>query len=429
MISLHAASPPPGPVRLLLALLAAGVSLPAEPSPAAPEAPAAAAVAETAQPPPAAPDAAAEAASLLRLAASLTERAEYPAAEVAYRQVLTQRRFAASQRDALIGLARMYRKQGVLTKAAAIYEKFLKAFPDDARTPEALLELGRTLRAMGAHRLAIARFYSVINSTLKISPSDPDHYQLLARTAQFEIAETHFEAGNYAESGKFFTRLRLLDLAPADRARAHFKAAYAQQLAGDREGAVATLRTYLDEWPGDDHAPEAAYLLATTLRQLGRLEESLAVTHRLLQDARDHATGDPQRWAYWQRRTGNQLANDFFQNGHLAGALGLYESLAKLSADPAWRLPITYQVGLCHEKLHDPPRAEAAYRTVIGSVEALGATAPAELREFARMAAWRLDNLAWQNRTSRQLTAFFATEPARKIHDTPASPPTAPEAL
>ncbi len=69
--------------------------------------------------------------------------------------------------------------------------------------------------------MAINRFYSVLNSTLKLPPDAFDHYQLLAKTAQFEIAETHFETGNFAEAGKFFGRLRLLDLAPVDRARAH----------------------------------------------------------------------------------------------------------------------------------------------------------------------------------------------------------------
>lgn len=409
-------------------LVIAGWPARAEPAPS-PE-PAAPATPAVTAPIPAATDPAAENASLLRLAGSLTDRGEYAAAEVAYRQVLTRPGSAGpDQRDALLGLARLFRRQGSLTRAAAVYAKFLQESADDPRVPEALLELGRTQRAMGAHKLAISRFYSVINSTLKIPESDQEHYQRLARTAQFEIAETHFAAGDFAEAGKFFTRLRLLDLAPADRARAHFKAAYAQQLAGDRESAVATLRAFLDEWPADEQAPEAAYLLATTLRQLGRSDESLAVTHQLLQAAREHSTRDPRRWAYWQRRTGNQLANDFFQTGQIAGALGLYTSLAALSPDPAWRLPVVYQIGLCHEKLLDPPQAEAAYRAVIDGVAALGDTAPGEVRDFARMAAWRLENLHWQHRTSRRLAEFFSTQPARKTHDPAANPPGTPATL
>lgn len=367
------------------------------------------------------------AASLLRLAGSLTDRREFAAAEVAYRQVLTQGQFTDfDHRDALIGLGRMYRLQGVTTKAAAIYEKFLKEFPDDHRVPEVLLDLGRTLRAMGAHRLAIARFYSVINSTLKISPAEPDHYQLLARTAQFEIAETHYEAGNFTEAGKFFVRLRLLDLAPADRARAHFKAAYSQKLAGDLETSVLTLQSFLEQWPDDENSPEAAYLLATTLRQLNRLNESLAVTRELLESVKSRSRQNPQLWAYWQRRTGNQLANDFFQNGQIMSALGLYQGLASLSNDPAWLLPVTYQIALCHEKLHFIPSAEEAYQKVIDGIEALGESAPAHLKEFGRMASWRLENLAWFDRTNRQLATFFSTETPAKRHDTIGSTAAAP---
>src|SRR2546430_988213 len=124
----------------------------------------------------------------------------------------------------------MHRKQGALTKAAAIYERYIKDYPGDERVPDALLDLGRTLRALGIYKLAITRFYSVLNTTLKLPGEGFERYQVLAKTAQFEIAQTHFEAGDFAEAGKFYTRLRLLDLASSDRARAQFMAAYSLRL-------------------------------------------------------------------------------------------------------------------------------------------------------------------------------------------------------
>src|ERR1017187_3275156 len=245
-------------------------------------------------------DKAAEAKGLLFLGSSLTDRADYTAAEIAYRQILSTGDFKqADQKDALIGIARMYRLSGNLTKSASIYEKFLKEFPDEGRVPDVLLDLGRILRAMGAYKLAINRFYSVIDSTLKLQSENFDHYQLLAKTAQFEIAETHFESGNYVEAGKFFGRLRLLDLAPTDRARAHFKSACALHLAGDLEGAVTTLRAYLEQWPQDENVPEARYLLATALLQLKRPDESLAATLSLLRGEESNSAAEPKRWAYW----------------------------------------------------------------------------------------------------------------------------------
>ena len=388
-------------------------------------------------------DKAAEAKGLLFLGASLTERSDYAAAEIAYRQILSSREFKVpDQKDALIGIAKMYRRSGSLTKSAAIYEKYLKEFPDDGRVPDVLLDLGRVLRTMGAYRLAINRFYSVIDSTLKLQSENFDHYQLLAKTAQFEIAETHFASGNYVEAGKFFGRLRLLDLAPADRARAHFKSAYALQLAGDIEGAVTTLRAYLEQWPKDENVPEARYLLATALLQLKRPDESLAATMSLLRGEEANSAADPKRWSYWQRRTGNQLANEFFQNGDTTNALAIYRSLAALSPDPAWRLPLNYQIGLCYERLRMVDQAQASYQTIVDAAAQpapakAAAAAPLELNELARMASWRMEHLDWNERTEHQLTAFFSTgsTPGEKLptlttaHDTPASPAAAPRAV
>jgi len=384
---------------------------------------------------PTAPAISAEARGLLKLGTNLTERADYPAAEIAYRQILYSGTFTKpEQQEALIGMARCYRKQGTYTKAAAIYEKYLKEFPEDGRVPDVLLDLGRTLRAMGAYKLAIARFYSVLNSTLKLPADAFDHYQLLAKTAQFEIAETHFESGNYADAGKFFSRLRLLDLAPADRARAHFKSAYALQLAGDTDAAIATLRTYLEQWPHDENVPEARFLLATTLRKIGRSDEALAETFALLRGEKTQSEADPKRWAYWQRRTGNQLANEFFHAGDTPHALAIYQGLAALSNEPGWQLPVLYQVALCQEQLRAIDRARETYQNIVSTVAKAG-NSSAELNELAKMAAWRITNMTWQDQADRKLNSAFSTTtgqtppPTATSHDALGSATAAPATL
>ncbi len=356
--------------------------------------------------------------SLLKLGASLSERNDYEAAAIAYHQVLKSVAASTEQtQNALLGLARMHRKEGSLTKATALYERFLKDYPGDARAPEALLDLGRTLRSMGAHRLAISRFYSVINSTLKLPTEGFNHYQQLAKTAQYEIAETHFQSGNFVEANRFFSRLRLLDLAPEDRARAHFKAAYAQHLGGDLEGAITTLRAYLEQWPDDENVPEARHLMALDLRALNRTQEAFAVTLDLLRAEKSRVDSDPKRWAYWQRRTGNQLANEFFQKGDPLNALTLYAALAALSDEPSWNLPVSYQLALCHERLGMTDRASATYQRIEAAIDP--ATMP-NLAELARMAAWRRTHLDWKGNLGQQMTTFFETEPS---NERPASTP------
>ena len=360
----------------------------------------------------------------LNLGASMTERGDYAAAEIAYRQVLAAAGTdLAATKAALLGLAHMHRKQGALTKAAAIYQKYLQEYPGDDHTPDVLLDLGRILRSMGAYKSAISDFYSVINSTLKLPAKGFDHYQQLAKTAQFEIAETHFVAGDFAEAGRFFSRLRLLDLAPADQARAHFMTACSQQLQGDCEGAVTTLRSYLEQWPDDENVPEARHLLALSLRQLNRPQEAFTATLELLRTEKSRIKTDPKRWAYWQRLTGNQLANDFFENGDILNAQAIYTGLAALSDDPTWRLPVSYQIALCDERLGAINRARTAYQAIMDATQA---EPSANLAELGRMAAWRLGHLDWHDTVDHQLAAIFVTttgRPPADVHSKPAPTP------
>lgn len=342
---------------------------------------------------------------LLNLGPRLTDRADYASAEIAFRQVLNAPDVPeADVKTALLGLARMHRKQGEFTKASAIYERYLQDYPGDERTPDALLELGRTLRDLGVYKLAIARFYNVMNSTLKLPAEGFDRYQVLAKTAQFEIAETHFLAGDFAEANKFYGRLRLLDLAPVDRARAHFKSAHALRLQNDLDGCVRTLRAFIDQWPDDENIPEARYMLAVTLREQKRPQEAFLATLDLLRTEKARVAADPKRWAYWQRRTGNQLANDFFDSGDTLNAHAIYAGLLDLATEPSWRLPVMYQLALCYERLGITDRARSSYQAIISSS---GDTPPPDLAELTRMAAWRLEHLDWRDRVGAQISKIF----------------------
>ncbi|HZZ20938.1 MAG TPA: tetratricopeptide repeat protein [Opitutaceae bacterium] len=353
----------------------------------------------------------------INLGSHMTDRSDFEGAEIAYRQVLNSRDASpAAIKAALLGLAHMHRKKGELTKAVAIYEKYLKDYPGDDLAPDALLDLGRSLREMGAYTTAIARFYSVINSTLKLPPGGFMHYQQLAKTAQFEIAETHFQAGEYAEAGKFFSRLRLLDLAPPDRAHAHFMAAYSLYLQKNMEATVNMLNSFLDQWPDDENVPEARYMLATSLRAMKRPQEAFAATLQLLQAEKSRVEANPKRWSYWQRRTGNQLANDFFEDGDIMNAEAIYAGLAAISDDPAWQLPVTYQLALCDERLGNTDKARLSYEKVVDSVKGDAQTSFLELK---RLAAWRLGELDWRESVSHKVSALMDTQTGHLVSQPP----------
>ena len=378
-----------------------------------------------------------EIASLLRIGQSKIEQGDYVSSELAFRQVLAEKATPEQDHVALMGLARTYRKKTEFTKAAAVYETLIKQIPDDPLLPIVYLELGRTLRALGAFKPAIVRFYNVINSTLKLPENNADNYRQLARTAQFEIAETYFQSGDYEQANRFFSRLKLLDLAPEDRARAHFKSIYALTLNGDHEKAVNGFRAYLDQNPNDENVPEARYLLSCSLRQLGRYNESLAVALELLRAEKKFVQSDPKRWTYWQRKTGNQLANQFYEQGDFGSALVIYQNLANLSPEPVWRLPVVYQIGLCSERLRMFDRARECYQSIVDNAKASTGDGPRrqELIDLYEMADWRLKHLVWEQTTDHQLASVFTSKndipsalPAN-AHDSNGSSPTPPVAV
>jgi tetratricopeptide (TPR) repeat protein len=317
----------------------------------------------------------------------------------------------------------VYRLEGASTRAVACYEKFLKTFPDDPDVPMVYLDLGRTLRTLGTFRLALSSFYNVINSTMKLPTEGFEQYRTLAKTAQFEIAETHFQEGEFEEASKFFSRLQLLDLAPADRTRAQFKAAYALVLAKNYATAVVSLRAFLDQNPEDENVPETRYLLSVSLQRLGRDQEAFDTAIALLKAEKTRESPDSRRWVYWQRRTGNQLANEFYNQGNFWSALVIYEAVAALSEkESAWRLPALYQSGLCYERLRQYDRAREDYQKVVEACAAPSGKDQLEagLDDVSRMASWRLQQLTWMEKLDLQATVLFHAA-ASTAHDAPES--------
>lgn len=354
-------------------------------------------------------------ASLLRIGHAKHAKGDYATAEMSYFQVLAEQAKPEQDREALLGIARNFRKSGQFTKAGASYERFIKEYPGDSELPLIFLELGRTLRALGAHQQAISRFYNVLNTTLKLPDKGAEYYRQLVRTAQYEIAETYFQVGDYVQANRYFSKLKLLDLAPEDRARAHFKSALALALSGEDEKVVLSLRTYLDLHSENENAPEAQYLLSVSLRKLNRIPESLQATLALLKVESSRTENDPKRLQYWQRKTGNQLANEFYERGEIESALQLYSRLAQLSIEPAWTLSATYQMGLCYERMRHFDRARECYTTIVDTTKITKTDGPirADLTDIAEMASWRLGQLDWQITTENQISSIFAPGASR----------------
>ena len=99
--------------------------------------------------------------------------------------------------------------------------KFLEGLKRGAPTiPETHIRLGKIYRALGAHRMALNKFYDAINATLTLPRNEA--FEIAARRkgekfqtrmdaesnqAMFEIAKTFMDSEDYDNAIKFFDRL------------------------------------------------------------------------------------------------------------------------------------------------------------------------------------------------------------------------------
>lgn len=318
------------------------------------------------------------------------------------------------KRSLLLDLANLYDENQEPLKVAAVLERFRQGFPGDRLTPQVLLKLGLIYRESGTYDQATQRFFQVLNSTLQAPPEDMEENRRLAMKARLEIAATYDMQGKFAEAEKYFSRVQLFDLDPEDRERVQFRSA---QLVSDSKAWLAAekqLGAFLEQYPSSVHVPEARYLRAKALNELNRKDEAVQEVLAILTNEYVPDTELARQAAYWGRRTGNEFANQLYEQGDFLGALSIYQALARANDDPAWRWPAIYQVGLCFERLRLPVRAHEAYELIV-SPEGVGASEKKlsdTLAALQSMARWRLEHLVWVEDFSERLQALSAEKKA-----------------
>jgi len=311
------------------------------------------------------------------------------------------------KRDAMLRMGRQLEEQQKQpAKAAVVYEQFLKHFPNDPEAPETLLRLGRIYRGSGAFASALNKFYSVLYSSLQVKTGED--YTDSSLRAKMEIAHTHFAAGEFKEAAQLYSRIKLVKMSPEEASEVAFRLAYISFLAGEYANALTKSQEFLDIYPASPLAPEAQYLHIQALKKLGRTTEAMNETIKLLQAGREFGKKQPAVWAYWQRKTGNEIANELYESGDAFGALTVYQKLAALNDAPDWRGPTIYQIGLCYERLRHLDRAREAYRYILDKIPATqptqgDAVVGENLATIRDMAEWRLEHLDWLEQTEKDL--------------------------
>lgn len=300
------------------------------------------------------------------------------------------------KRPALFELALVAQQEGQLGRAQQIFSQYVKRYHDDPAVPEILLRQGILYREMGVGALALSKFYAVLSSALSLRLDQFEYYQRLVLLAQTEIAETYFNRGQFAEAAEFYARLLRLESPELNKERMHYR--YLKSLAQlqQHETLVVQAQEYLQKFAGSADEAEVRFLLASSLKHLGRNREALQQVLALLEKQRRQAAKNPQNWAYWQQRTGNELANQLYQEGDYLNALEIYLSLLNLDPSPRWQGPVLYQIGLVYEHMKQPERARDYYQQVLALSAKLSDTPSPGLKALIEMAQWRIQFLQWR---------------------------------
>lgn len=310
------------------------------------------------------------------------------------------------RKAALVEVAEVYAAKGDAVKTAAIYERLCKELANDADYTGWLLRLGVVYREAGAYKMAVSRFYGVIQMSMKAGSSNFEKYQALTRQAQREIANTYFISGDFAQAQKFYNMALRTDLPKEDRALATYRAAHCIFMQNDMAGAIQAFERFLKDYSRHTLGAEARYMLAAAYKAQNRPMDAYDTVLELLKDAKAKEGADPKKWAFWQKKAGNEFANDFYQRGDFVNAVTIYQSLAAIESTPEWQWPVVYQMALCFERLRLEPRALEAYKYILSEAdkpEIKLKKLPMSIENVVEMARFRAEHLGWNEAVHAQL--------------------------
>jgi tetratricopeptide (TPR) repeat protein len=311
------------------------------------------------------------------------------------------------KRQALFELALVSQDDNQLVKAQQIFAQYLNRYQDDPSAPEVLLRQGLLYRQMGVNTLAVSKFYAVMSTALKLKLDNMEYYKKLVLQAQVEIADTYYLEGKYLEGADFFGRLLKSDSPGLDKPQIQFKLIRSLSCLTNHAETIAKAQVFLDLYPDSLDVPEVRFLLASTLKKVGRNQDSMKQVLLLLQSQEENVKKNPEAWIYWQQRAGNEIANQLYKEGDYLNSLEIYLNLANLNKSIVWQLPVWYQTGLVYEQLQQWKKATDIYDRILGRQKELtDANSSPSLLSLFEMAKWRKDYIAWMEKSKTTNLTF-----------------------
>jgi tetratricopeptide (TPR) repeat protein len=315
------------------------------------------------------------------------------------------------KRQALFELALVSQDDDQPLKAQQIFAQYLSRYPEDPSAPEVLLRQGLLYRQMGVTTLAISKFYAVMSTALKLKLDNMDYYKKLVLQAQVEIADTYYMEGKFLEASDFFARLLKTDAVGLNKSQIQFKLIRSLSCLTNYTETIAKAQVFLDVCPNSSDVPEVRFLLASSLKQVGRNRDSMKQVLLLLQSQEENVRKNPETWIYWQQRAGNEIANQLYKEGDYLNALEIYRNLADLNKAPVWQLPVWYQTALVYEQLQQWQKATEMYQRILdGQKELTDADSSPSLLSLFEMAKWRKDYIAWMEKSKATNLTFRHAE-------------------
>ena len=159
-------------------------------------------------------------------------------------------------------------------------------------------------------------------------------------------------------------------------------------------------------------------MLATAYKTEGRPQDAYDSVIDLLRDAKGKSEENPKAWAFWQKKAGNEFANDYYQRGEFVNAVTIYQARAAIEESPEWRWPVVYQMGLCFERLRIEPRASECYKYIVDEnkrPEFRWRKMPQSVANLVQMAGWRVEQLEWDSVVNTKLRAVAGMDLSRPV--------------
>ena len=353
-----------------------------------------------------------------------------------------------TQRDCLKHLAQFALDSGANAKAQQIYSQLVSRYPLHPDTPSILYRQGVLYRKIGATELALSKFHAVMSTVVSLQVKDISTYRSLVLLAQTEIADTFLMAGQFDRAADYYRRVLKLGDSDLNEAQIRLKLVKAVFELKDWKGVLAEGQLCIERAALSSQIAEVRFLMAEAYRKLGMRQEAIQQTLELLNTEQERASKDPDNWSYWQKRTGNKLANELYEQGDYLNALLIYETLFKLPGNAEWHSQALYQIGLIYERMFQPDRASAAYSEILSrstnaaiassatnnaakssatnptngapsapppsaaSGKKVAAQSPTEpvsagLNLIREMALWRLNNLRWDQNVNQEVQKIF----------------------